>query len=147
MPKFDEDTMSNMPRLVIEYQRGPNNEDNFKWGMAGNINPLYLIGTLERIITTINTSRPDPSSNRLDLYEDHYFDKQGLLVVYDENLRVFTWWIGKDIPADALVGMIVIIREIITGTVINQMATAQQQQEVKILDPRTGMPIRRLPGM
>lgn len=113
---------SDPPRLVVQFERAPNGDERFQWGVYGSLPILTTIGFLTRIQSAIFVSTdPLPSCN-----------EPVLAVVWLTTEKRFLYWISECIPRDSLVGMLETVKmALITSRL------AQQQSPPPIITPVT----------
>lgn len=117
------------PRLVVMFKQ-TGQQENFQWGMIGEMPILSLIGQIIRVQGELPMMEPgDPLYN---------CPERALVLAWDNDGRKFSWFVHADIPVTALVGMLETIKMTILGT---HMARQVANQQV-ILGP-DGQPARR----
>lgn len=126
---FEELIATNPPRLAIEYQRGPNNDDNFRWGVVGDVPMLTLIGALSRA--------------QQDIVHSNGFvepcDPSTFVLAWDKEYKDFSCFVNFSIPQDSLLGML----EVIKGVLVGSRLAAQAQAVVSPIVGLDGKPLRR----
>lgn len=104
----------NTPRLVVEFRRAANNEEQFKWGMIGKLPALSVIGYVTRVQAELAFRKPEEC------------EQLALIIVWDEESRVFDYCVHPDIPVDSLVGMLEMVK---VKLVDARIATEMIQQQ------------------
>lgn len=112
---FEYHVKQDTPRLIIEYQRSEAGEDRFQWGIVGSIPVLAIIGYIVQVQHDIASEWAEPRNE---------CPKQALVVALVGG--EFMWWVGKEIPRDALVGMLEVVKAAIVGGRLGQAAASQR---------------------
>lgn len=124
------DIEQNTPRLVVTFQRDGDNE-MFGWGTIGNMPVFSLVGAMVRVASELPMLEPGDAR--------HHCPEPALVLAWDEERRTVSWFVGKDVPTDPLVGML-------EGIKLSIVMSHQAQQQARsarglILGPN-GAPIR-----
>ncbi len=118
------DIKQDTPRLVVRFQRR-GKEQLFEWGVVGAVPLLTLIGAVGRV------------QGELAFKAGEECPDSALCVAFFEGGSA--WFVHQDIPTDALLGMLEVIKATLVATQAAQNAGAKL---VPILGP-DGQPIRR----
>lgn len=128
---FDELIATDPPRLVVEFQRGPNGDEQFKWGIVGEMPLLTLISAVVRAQIDMVVEKG---------FVDDRCDASALVFVYDKEHRDFKCFSNYDIPLDSILGMLETIKAVLVGS---RLAVQAQQQRSPIMG-LDGKPLRRM---
>lgn len=127
MTRFVDSVSQETPRLVVMFRRGEDGKDDqFQWGVIGQIPMLSLIGAIVRVQGELYFRSPNECP------------EQALVIIYDSVTKAFDWFVHPDVPVDAMAGMLEAIKFTITAS---RMAQQKANQQV-ILGP-DGLPIKR----
>lgn len=88
--------------------------DVFQWGVIGTIPTLNLIGAISRAQSDLWHRRPAACP------------KPALVIAWDQEQRVFHYFVDPAIPTAGLVGMLETIKLVITTTHMSRQPEAQQ---------------------
>jgi len=134
--EFNELIATNPPRLVVEFERGSGGEEQFRWGVVGNLPVLTLVGYLVHVRVVLATNRADDGT--LDLHPSRYCEPSALVVVLDARSKSMRFFINGCIPPDSMVGML----EVVSALLVDSRLAQQSMQQTRIVDAG-GNPIRR----
>lgn len=127
----------NPPRLVITYKL-KGEQQQFDWGMVGQLPMLSIIGKLVEVSSDILIGR----EMQQRYYDSVQYPGQPMSLVIAQghlNSSAFVWFMHRDIPHTELIGMIETIR---MGLIMQIQVQAQKERTSPLLDPN-GMPIIR----
>lgn len=128
MKDFAELIATNPPRIVVSFRRNHDGSEEFEWGIVGNVPVLTLIGHLVAV--------------QRKLCADEYISEcpeSAFVMAWDDEEKELRHFISSDIPEEPLVGMLEVIKGVLVGSRLAQMAAAQQ---TRIMGP-DGRPMRR----
>lgn len=123
------DLKQDTPRLVVMFKVDGGRE-MFQWGIHGNIPIMSLVGCLVRVQNDLPLLEPGDVR--------HDCPEQALVLAWDEETRRISWFVHRDVPVDAMLGML----ETIKGMIITANA-AQKIASNQILLGPDGRPARR----
>lgn len=106
-------------KLMIRY-RCIDGKDLFDWGVTGDIPIMSLVGVIHRIQTELHARDTFPN-------DDHSHQDQSLIIGWDADKKMFSWSVHNNIPTDALIGMLEIIKTTIVTGMTAQRIAAQQR--------------------
>lgn len=125
MSKFNDIVKQDTPRLVVMFRRLGPNQEQFQWGMVGQMPLLTLIGYITRVQAELAFKSPEECS------------ELALVIVWDAEQLRFSYFIHPDIPVDSMVGML----ETIKGAMVDsRLAQQAKDQQVGLYGP-DGKPI------
>lgn len=127
---FTECMESNPARLVILYQPQSNGDESFQWGVVGNIPVITLIGHIDGLQSDLNNREWIPEA-------DH--PQPALVIAYDPTDKTLRHYMDHTIPIEPLVGMLEIIKGLLTTS---RMAQHMGANLTPVLGP-DGKPVRR----
>lgn len=134
MDEFYELMATDPPRLVVQYGHTPDGSECFEWGAVGSIPVLTIIGYVERVCVELVTDIPIPEC-------DVPNNPPSLVIAMDPRDGKMVHYKHSSIPADALVGMLAVIKAtLIQGRVAQHMAA--QHMAAGIIGP-DGRPVNR----
>lgn len=122
MSNFSELMQTNPARLVVQFGMDANGDESFQWGVVGDIPVLGLIGRITEAQHDLcsQTWMSDP--------DEH----SALVITYDPADRTFECFCNDDIPTTPMVGMLEVIKGLLTTSRMAQHAGANQ---ARILGP------------
>lgn len=106
----------NPPRLVVRFQLDPAGNEQFEWGVVGDIPVLSLIGHVSRVQAGLCGGEWLPEADGV----------AALVVTYDTAARSFRTFSARDIPAGPLAGMLEVIKSLLVGSRMAQHAGANR---------------------
>lgn len=113
MSKF-EDLRADTPRLVVEFERGADGTEQFKWGIVGSLPRLTLIGYVGRVQAELQfrcaLSCP----------------QMALVIAWDDRRRAFSYFVHPDVPVDSLVGMLEVAKQSLVMSQLEAQLKAAQ---------------------
>ena len=112
---FAETVRADTPRLVVQFRRGPGGDEQFEWGVVGNIPVLTLIGGVA-----------DAQRELMDY--GHLPDAGGapaLVIAWDGDTKLFDYFVHPDVPRKPLVGMLEIVKAALVMSRMGQRASSQ----------------------
>lgn len=133
MERFDAVLESNPPRLVVQARKDADGNEQYQWGVVGNIPVISLIG---QIAYTQN-----------DLLRNCWVltcPQPALVIVWDAATREFETFISPDLDTIPLVGMLELVKGALVSSRLAQAMAAQRVQmatQTRILGP-DGNPVR-----
>jgi hypothetical protein len=131
MMNFTEIMSKNLPRLVVLFQLDEDGADRFQWGIVGDIPILTLIGRLVTSQSRLSNGAWLPKCDT---------PQPAFVIAWDEETRVMSHFIHKDIPTEPLVGMLETIKAMLVDSRLAQHAAAQR---VQLLGPN-GEAVRQI---
>ncbi len=129
MSGFTEAMATNPPRLVVLFQRAPNGDERFQWGVVGNIPILSLIAALTRVQADLIACDWIPECDG---------EVPAMVVAWDAQDRTISYYLHPDIPHDPLIGMMETIKHALVNS---KLAQPHQSQRVQLLGS-DGQPMR-----
>lgn len=120
------DIKQDTPRLVVEFHRDGDREV-FKWGIVGAMPAVTLIGCVARVQMDLLTVPGTLAQSCCNLCPE-----SALVIVWDEELKEFDWFVHPDIPVNSLAGMLELVKTALIGMQATRMAA---QQRPNILSP------------
>lgn len=133
---FTEAMATDPPRLVVLFQRGPDGNERFQWGVVHEVPVLTLIGAIVRVQSELPLLEPGDARHdcpREALVLSWNVPSDPAIVLPTNTLH---WFVHKDIPIDQLVGMLETIKVAMVTGRMGQRAAAD-----RILGP-DGNPMR-----
>lgn len=121
--KFEE-IEQETPRLVILFD-SKDGKDVFQWGLVGSMPIMSMLGAMVRI------------QHLVDFRAAKECPQKALVIVWDEANRQTDWFLHKDAPIEALIGMIEGVKLEILGAYLSRNKVNRQN----ILGP-DGNPMR-----
>lgn len=121
----------NLPRLVIKFRYSTSGDEQFEWGVVGNIPILTLIGHINSV--------------QKELIEHVHMDEceeDVFVLIWDKEDKRMWCFSNPDIPREPLIGMLEVIKSLLVGSRMAQAAGAQQQS----ITPRVIGPSNKLLG-
>lgn len=131
MSRFTDTVKQETPRLVITYHRDETGMERFQWGVVGKIPLMSLIGALCRVQAVL----PDVAG----ISDDHHCPEPALVITWDDDFRLYDWFVHPSVPVAALVGMMEVVK---ITVVMSQQGRQAGNQQFSILGP-DGNPMRR----
>lgn len=129
MKTFAEAMESNPPRLVVKFSWGPDNDEQFEWGITATMPMMSLIGELCDVLTADLQGGTDVAE----------CDQSALVIIYDIEAREFNTYIDPCIPTAPLKGMLEVIKHLLVADKIGQ---ALGKAGTGLIGPN-GRPLRR----
>lgn len=131
MSAFAEVMRDNPPRMVVQYSLTHSGEENFSWGVVGQIPMLSLIGAIVRAkgLIAAGTWMPDCGGA----------PEPSLVIVWHQDDREFAFYLDSAIPIDPLLGMLSNIESMLLSSIHAQQVAAGM---AGLLGP-DGQPMRR----
>ena len=131
---FKEAMASNPARLVVLYRTTEEGEDQFQWGITGDVQILSMIGAVAGAQARLMI--PD-----LDVDAPKMSDcPEKALVIAFIGHKYPSYFCNQFIPTDALVGMLEAIKGALVGSRTAQHSTAKSITTSPLLGP-DGQPI------
>lgn len=87
---------------------------------------LRAIGALERVQVALITSLAWDECGEPDLPEDRRCDLSMLVIAWDAERDRFDWWVGRGIPADSLIGMVAVVKELVVTSCVAQQSIIEK---------------------
>jgi hypothetical protein len=128
MSRFADTVKKETPRIVIMFARGPKGEENFQWGIVGQLPLLSVVGYIGHVQSDIRL--PDPI---------HDCNQMALVIMWDATKKQFDYFIHPDIPVESMCGMLELVK---MALVDSNKAQQVRNQQISILGP-DGQPMRR----
>lgn len=119
MSLFTDAIASNPPRLVVMFRRDESGQEQYQWGVVGNIPILSLIGYLGKVENDLTAGTWIPDCDN---------EQPALVVVWDQSDNSLSHYVHPDIPAWGLAGMVEVIRQILVGSRVAQMTGVNKVQ-------------------
>lgn len=121
---FAELMQTNPPRMVVLFNRAPDGQEQFQWGMVGSIPILAMIGKIDEVKFHLHAGSFIPECEQC-----------ALIIAVEPGGEIVTYLNG-DIPRLSLAGILDVARTVI----INQFLANANKSPV--LGPN-GMPLKR----
>lgn len=140
MTRFEEVMVGDPPRLFIVTRKDEQGKLVFGWGLTGQggIPHLNLLGALVRCQADLGYSRKEPC---------HACPAPVFVIVWCAETEECEWFVHDDIPTESLLGMIELVKHMVSLPLLQQQAEQQAAQRRQGLLGPDGFPIYRGPGL
>jgi hypothetical protein len=133
---FKEAMVSDPARLVVLHRTTEEGEDQFQWGITGNVPVLSMIGAVvgaqaRLVVPDLDVDAPKMSD----------CPEQALVIAFGNRCKYPSYFCSRSIPTDALVGMLETIKAALVGSRVAQHNTVKSIVTSPLLGP-DGQPIK-----